>query len=211
MELFDQQIIPLTLSEGRTADIVFWPQWLDQSSANSLLTTAIEQTPWREDFIQIMGKKIPIPRLQNWFGDPGTSYTYSRIRLPAIKFPDWMNALRLNVEANTKCQFNRALVNYYRDGSDSVDWHADDEPELGVEPVIASVSLGASREFQLRHNISREIVKIVLPHGSLLLMSGGIQEYWQHRIAKVKNLNEARVNFTFRYMSTDDKKKSVLE
>ena len=211
MELFDQQIIPLTLSEGRTADIVFWPQWLDQSSANSLLTTAIEQTPWREDFIQIMGKKIPIPRLQNWFGDPGTSYTYSRIRLPAIKFPDWMNALRLNVEANTKCQFNRALVNYYRDGSDSVDWHADDEPELGVEPVIASVSLGASREFQLRHNISREIVKIVLPHGSLLLMSGGIQEHWQHRIAKVKNLNEARVNFTFRYMSTDDKKKSVLE
>ena len=211
MELFDQQIIPLTLSEGRTADIVFWPQWLDQSSANSLLTTAIEQTPWREDFIQIMGKKIPIPRLQNWFGDPGTSYTYSRIRLPAIKFPDWMNALRLNVEANTKCQFNRALVNYYRDGSDSVDWHADDEPELGVEPVIASVSLGASREFQLRHNISRERVKIVLPHGSLLLMSGGIQEHWQHRIAKVKNLNEARVNFTFRYMSTDDKKKSVLE
>tara|TARA_B100001063_G_C16618260_1_gene479329 strand:+ start:169 stop:804 length:636 start_codon:yes stop_codon:yes gene_type:complete len=211
MELFDQQIIPLTLSEGRTADIVFWPQWLDQSSANSLLTTAIEQTPWREDFIQIMGKKIPIPRLQNWFGDPGTSYTYSRIRLPAIKFPDWMNVLRLNVEASTKCQFNRALVNYYRDGSDSVDWHADDEPELGVEPVIASVSLGASREFQLRHNISREIVKIVLPHGSLLLMSGGIQEHWQHRIAKVKNLNEARVNFTFRYMSTDDKKKSVLE
>ena len=78
MELFDQQVIPLTLSEGRTADIVFWPQWLDQSSANSLLKTAIEQTPWREDFIQIMGKKIPIPRLQNWFGDPGTSYTYSR-------------------------------------------------------------------------------------------------------------------------------------
>lgn len=211
MELFDQQVIPLTLSEGRTADIVFWPQWLDQSCANSLLKTAIEQTPWREDFIQIMGKKIPIPRLQNWFGDPGTSYTYSRIRLPAVKFPAWMDEMRLNVEVDTQHQFNRALVNYYRDGNDSVDWHADDESELGVEPVIASVSLGASREFQLRHNTTKERVKIVLPHGSLLLMSAGIQEHWQHRIAKVKHLNQARVNFTFRYMSTDVKTKSVLE
>ncbi len=203
MELFNQQVIPLSLSEGRTADIVFWPQWLDHCSADSLLRTAIEQTPWREDFIDIMGKKIPIPRLQNWFGDPGTSYTYSRIRLPAVEFPAWMDAIRLNVEIDTQCRFNRALVNYYRDGNDSVDWHADDEPELGVEPVIASVSLGASREFQLRHNATKERIKILLPHGSLLLMSGGVQEHWQHRIAKVKQLDEPRVNFTFRYMGAD--------
>jgi alkylated DNA repair dioxygenase AlkB len=203
MELFNQQVIPLPLSEGRTADIIFWPQWLDQSAADLLLETTIDQTPWREDFINIMGKRIPIPRLQNWFGDPGTSYTYSRICLPAIKFPVWMEVLLRDVEVETGCRFNRALVNYYRDGNDSVDWHADDESELGVEPVIASVSLGASREFQLRHNATREKVKILLPHGSLLLMSGGIQEHWQHRLAKVKQLDEPRVNFTFRYMGAD--------
>ena len=152
-----------------------------------------------------MGKKIPIPRLQNWFGDPSTSYTYSRIRLQAVEFPKWMDKLRSDVEIETGHPFNRALVNYYRDGSDSVDWHADNERELGFEPVIASVSLGAERVFQLRHNVSKEIIKINLPHGSLLLMDAGIQEHWQHKIAKAKQLEDPRVNFTFRYMASNAK------
>ena len=134
------------------------------------------------------------------FGDPATSYTYSGICLQAVSFPDWMEQLRLSVEGQTGQPFNRALVNYYRHGRDSVDWHADDEKALGPAPVIASVSLGAERVFQLRHNLSREKLSISLPHGSLLLMGAGIQQHWQHRLAKVGDLQEPRVNFTFRYM-----------
>jgi alkylated DNA repair dioxygenase AlkB len=204
MDLFNKQIIPLSLRGGRSSEIVFWPNWLGQTAADQLLDTAITKTPWRKDVINIMGKQIPIPRLQNWFGDPNTSYTYSRIRLQALAFPDWMEQLRIAVERETGNSFNRALVNYYRDGKDSVDWHADDEASLGFEPLIASVSVGAERIFQLRHNVSKEKVKINLPHGSLLLMGAGVQENWQHSVAKVKQLDEPRVNFTFRYMASNN-------
>ena len=203
MDLFNKQAISLPLGEGRFSDIVFWPNWLGQSDADELLETAINKTPWRKDVINIMGKQIPIPRLQNWFGDPNTSYTYSRIRLQAVVFPGWMEQLRVNVERETEKPFNRALVNYYRDGKDSVDWHADDEASLGFEPLIASVSVGAERVFQLRHNVTKEKIKINLPHGSLLLMGAGIQEYWQHSVAKVKQLDDPRVNFTFRNMASN--------
>ena len=201
MDLFDQQVIPVNLSpELGTSNIVFWPNWLSGAEADQLLSRAIEQTDWRQDNIRIAGKIIPVPRLQNWFGDPATSYTYSGICLQAVSFPDWMEQLRLSVEGQTGQPFNRALVNYYRHGRDSVDWHADDEKALGPAPVIASVSLGAERVFQLRHNLSREKLSISLPDGSLLLMGAGIQQHWQHRLAKVGDLQEPRVNFTFRYM-----------
>ena len=201
MDLFDQQVIPVNLSpELGTSNIVFWPNWLSGAEADQLLSRAIEQTDWRQDNIRIAGKIIPVPRLQNWFGDPATSYTYSGICLQAVSFPDWMEQLRLSVEGQTGQPFNRALVNYSRHGRDSVDWHADDEKALGPAPVIASVSLGAERVFQLRHNLSREKLSISLPHGSLLLMGAGIQQHWQHRLAKVGDLQEPRVNFTFRYM-----------
>ena len=200
MDLFDHQIIPFRLTDDRASEVTFWPNWLEKSSADILLNTAISETPWRQDFMRIMGKKIPVPRLQNWFGEPNTSYTYSGIRLQAIAFPAWLDELRIDVENETGRRFNRALVNYYRSGQDSVDWHADNEPELGFEPVIASVSVGCERIFQLRHNVSKQKVKINLPHGSLLLMGAGIQENWQHSIAKVKGIDDPRVNFTFRCM-----------
>ena len=202
MDLFDQQIIPVPLEEGRKSHIVFWPNWLAGQLADALLAKAIAETPWRQDVISIAGTRIPVPRLQNWFGPLNTSYTYSGIRLAAIAFPDWMETVRLAVEQSTSHKFNRALVNYYRDGRDSVDWHADDEVTLGPEPLIASLSLGAERDFQLRHNETKKRVCITLPHGSLLLMGPGIQQYWQHRIAKVNDLDKPRVNFTFRYMES---------
>ena len=200
MDLFDQQIIPVHLTDERRSEIVFWPNWLDSQHADALLATAISKTPWREDMINIGGKCIPVPRLQNWFGAPNTSYTYSGIRLQALEFPDWMDKVRTAVEQVTGHRFNRALVNYYRHGRDSVDWHADNEVELGREPMVASLSLGAERVFQLRHNKTKERLSVSLPHGSLLLMGAGIQEHWQHRLAKVASLEQPRVNFTFRYM-----------
>lgn len=201
MDLFDHQVIPLELTPERDSAITFWPNWLPAADADNLLRKSIESIDWRADIIRIVGKQIQIPRLQQWFGQPGTSYTYSNICMQAVSFPDWIDSLRIAVEEQTGSAFNRALVNYYRDGSDSVDWHADDEPELGPEPVIASLSLGVERVFQLRHRLTKQRISISLPHGSLLMMGAGIQGYWQHRIAKVANLQEPRVNFTFRYMS----------
>jgi alkylated DNA repair dioxygenase AlkB len=200
MDLFDHQVIPLELTPERNSAITFWPNWLSIEDADNLLGKSIETIDWRADKIRIVGKQIPIPRLQQWFGEPGTSYTYSNICMPAVSFPDWIDSVRMAVEQQTGSAFNRALVNYYRDGSDSVDWHADDEPELGPEPLIASLSLGVERVFQLRHRLTKQRISISLPHGSLLMMGGGIQSYWQHRLAKVANLQEPRVNFTFRHM-----------
>jgi alkylated DNA repair dioxygenase AlkB len=200
MDLFEQQVIPLPLSPDRQSEITFWPSWLGSAEADDLLATAINQVAWRQDNIHIAGKSIPIPRLQNWYGDPTTSYTYSRIKLQAVAFPPWMELLRRRVERQTGNCFNRTLVNYYRDGQDSVDWHADDERELGPEPIIASVSLGQERAFLLRHKTTKERLKINLPHGSLMMMGPGIQEHWHHSVAKDKNIVGPRINFTFRNM-----------
>ena len=111
-----------------------------------------------------------------------------------------METLRRRVERQTGNCFNRTLVNYYRDGQDSVDWHADDELELGPEPIIASVSLGQERAFLLRHKTTKERLNINLPHGSLMMMGPGIQEHWHHSVAKDKNVVGPRINFTFRNM-----------
>jgi|TARA_B110000196_G_scaffold230924_1_gene199416 alkylated DNA repair dioxygenase AlkB len=200
MDLFEQQVIPLQLSPDRQSEITFWPSWLGSTEADDLLAIAIDQVTWRQDNIHIAGKSIPIPRLQNWYGDPTTSYTYSRIKLQAVAFPPWMELLRRRVERQTGNCFNRTLVNYYRDGQDSVDWHADDERELGPEPIIASVSLGQERAFLLRHKTTKERLKINLPHGSLMMMGPGIQEHWHHSVAKDKNVVGPRINFTFRNM-----------
>ena len=200
MDLFEQQVIPLQLSPDRQSEITFWPSWLGSTAADDLLAIAIDQVAWRQDNIHIAGKSIPIPRLQNWYGDPTTSYTYSRIKLQAVAFPPWMETLRRRVERQTGNCFNRTLVNYYRDGQDSVDWHADDERELGSEPIIASVSLGQERAFLLRHKTTKERLKINLPHGSLMMMGPGIQEHWHHSVAKDKNVVGPRINFTFRNM-----------
>ena len=201
MDIFEEQNIPMSLSVGRLGYIRFWTNWMTSKEADLLLELAIKQTPWRHDTINMMGRTIPIPRLQNWFGTPGTSYKYSSIRLDALEFPSWMEQLRRSIEIQTKADFNRALVNYYRDGNDSVDWHADDEASLGKEPIIASFSLGVERKFDLRHNLTGERVSLKLPHGSLLLMGPGLQSLWKHRIPKSRGLQDARVNFTFRHMT----------
>ena len=202
MSLFDHQVIPLPLSDNSDlSELIFWPNWLSPEQADKLLTTSIQSIPWRHDSIKMFGRQIAVPRLQNWFADhTNTSYTYSGICMQALLFPQWMADLANSVASKTGFPFNRALVNYYRDGSDSVDWHADNEVELGPDPIIASVSLGVERVFQLRHNLTGEIVSLCLPHGSLLLMGSKIQHFYQHRLAKVKNISQQRVNFTFRYM-----------
>ena len=112
-----------------------------------------------------------------------------------------MEDLRRRVELSTSETFNAILVNYYRDGKDSNDWHSDDEKELGSYPIIASISIGAERVFHLRHKVTKQKIKIILPHGSLLLMGAGIQEYWQHKLSKTSLQVGPRINLTLRYMT----------
>lgn len=202
MDLFDQQTIPLFLARERSTELHFWPNWLELSRADLLLHTAINTIPWQADKLKIAGKEIPVPRLHCWYGEPASSYRWSGLTMQARPFPDWLNMLNNELEKQTSYRFNHCLANYYRDGKDSVDWHADDEPELGRKPVIASVSLGAERIFQMRHRITGERFDLALPHGSLLLMGQGMQNHWQHKIPKVKGLEQPRINFTFRFIAS---------
>jgi len=183
----------------KDAELRFWPDFLESDTAAKVLESIRRQTPWVQSHIRIAGRVIPIPRLNAWYGDAGADYSYSGVLLETQPWTETLQSVKSDVEACTGGEFNSALVNLYRDNRDSVDWHADDEPELGLRPVVASVSLGEHRTFELRRKDNhREKLKLLLPHGSLLLMTGDTQIHWQHRVAKEKALCGERVNITFR-------------
>lgn len=155
---------------------------------------------WQSASVRIAGKLIPIPRLQCWVADAGLTYAYSGIGMVPDRWTDTLLEIRRRVESLAGQQFNAVLLNLYRTGQDSVAWHADDEPELGPNPVVASVSLGASRPFALkpRQAGNRTRVKLMLHDGSVLVMGKNLQNNWLHQLPKVKDLQEPRINLTFR-------------
>ena len=165
-----------------------------------LLRELVEATPWRCDPITLWGKTYLQPRLVAWYGEPGLRYTYSRITMEAMPWTDTLQKIRARVEALSGCAYNSVLLNYYRDQRDSMGFHADDEPELGTEPVIASLSLGAERTLVFRHRRRKDVpdARIALPSGSLLLMRGRTQTCWKHGIRKTKRPCGPRLNLTFR-------------
>lgn len=187
------------------ADARAWlyPAFYPGNVADALLQRLICEIPWQQDNIQIAGRTISIPRLQAWFGDPGTDYSYTGLKLRPKPWVSPLPEIRRKLEAETGHRFNSVLLNYYRDGRDSVDWHADDEPELGPDPVIASLSFGTERLFQLRHQQDRKQPRrdCLLPHGSMLLMGAGMQAHWKHRVPKQPGLGGPRINLTFRQVS----------
>ncbi len=177
-----------------------WPRFLDSESADTLLNNLLHKVAWEQSRIVIGGRQHLIPRMNAWFGDANAHYGYSGARLTR---QDWFPELALvreNICKLTGLTFNSALLNLYRDGRDSVAWHSDDEPELGADPLIASLSLGATRRFDLRTKttVGRRQIQIPLIHGSLLLMGAGTQCVWQHRIAKTTGAVGPRVNLTLR-------------
>jgi alkylated DNA repair dioxygenase AlkB len=175
----------------------------EQSAAYFLQLSDPGLIAWRQDEIRIAGKCIPIPRLNAWYGDAGADYSYSNIRLKTLPWVEPLSGLKARVESAAKTRFNSVLLNLYRDENDSVSWHADDEPELGPDPVIASLSLGAARVFELRPKRKRtphQSRKILLEHGSLLVMGSGVQCDWEHRLPKARYPMEVRINLTFRYI-----------
>jgi alkylated DNA repair dioxygenase AlkB len=169
---------------------------------DEILQRLIANTQWRQDSIVVWGKTYQQPRLVAWYGDHGSDYTYSGIRLSPMPWTELLLDIRKRVESLTHESFNSVLLNYYRNNRDSMGFHSDDEPELGEKPVIASVSLGEERTLVLKHKVNKlaKPVRLRLASGSLLLMKGETQRCWKHGIAKETRRCGARVNLTFRHI-----------
>ena len=176
---------------------ILFPNFFSSQEADEAFSRLLSTTPWEEQTLTMFGRQVLEPRLSVWVSD-GISYTYSRTTRHPAPWTPILRDIRQKCESETSTQFNGVLANYYRNGRDHMGWHADDEPINGPEPIIASLSFGASRRFDLRHNETKETVSVELHHGSLLLMSGKCQHRWKHRIAKTAKVSEARINLTFR-------------
>jgi alkylated DNA repair dioxygenase AlkB len=179
-----------------------WPSAFRPDEADELFAELRRTIDWQQEAILMFGRRVLVPRLVAWHGDPGTSYTYSG----TLHHPTpWTPALAriLDRVSELGCaRFNAVLLNLYRDGRDGMGWHADDEMELGRDPVIASVSLGATRRFCLRHRKRRNLkLDLPLPHGSLLCMSGATQHHWVHALPKTRAAVGERINLTFRLVA----------
>jgi alkylated DNA repair dioxygenase AlkB len=160
-----------------------------------------QEVDWAQETIRIAGRDVLQPRLTAWHGDQDAVYTYSGLTNVPRPWTESLLAIRERLQQDLKTSFNSVLCNLYRDGFDSMGWHADKEKELGLEPVIASISLGATRRFQLRHRKSGERVEFALGGGALLVMRGTTQHHWRHRIPKEHEPVGGRINLTYRFVA----------
>ncbi|MCP5160127.1 MAG: alpha-ketoglutarate-dependent dioxygenase AlkB [Hahellaceae bacterium] len=200
-------------SNGHDADVVNYPlidgelilykNVFSPLQAKHFFDVLMAEVIWQQDYLNFGGKSITIPRLQAWYGDAETAYTYSGLTLHPRPWSPALECIRQQVMTLAGEEFNSVLINRYRSGADSVAWHQDNEPELGQNPIIASVSLGATRSFHLKHkrykrgeNQLRRIID--LPDNSLLLMRGSLQHHWYHQLPKTRDLVGERINLTFR-------------
>lgn len=182
------------------ADACYWPHAFARERADALLDALQREIPWQQHRLQLFGREVAAPRLSCWIGDAGATYTYSRTRFVPHAWTPVLTSVREDLAARFDLCFNSVLANLYRDGRDSMGWHSDDEPELGAEPVIASLSFGALRRFRFRSRGTREVaLAIDLAHGSLLVMRGATQRLYQHDLPKFA-VAGARVNLTFRWI-----------
>ena len=183
-------------------EIISYEKFINTADADRIFSSALNEIPWETSTIKMYGKEVPIPRLQCWIGDPGCKYAYSGKSLQRYDFFEPLIEIRSLIQNQLGIYFNSVLANLYRDGNDSMGFHADDEPELGNNPVIASLSLGAERPLVFQNKDKTETKTFDQPHGSLLLMQGAAQSAWKHGIRKSKKISEPRINFTFRNIIT---------
>jgi len=181
------------------AEIEYYPNFFDAEKSKMLFEKLLNEIPWQQDNITVFGKTHPQPRLTCLFGNEGKPYSYSNIVMQPHHWNPLLMFIKNEIEEVCFENFTTVLLNLYRDGKDSNGWHADNEKELGRNPVIASVSFGAERSFHLQHNtITDAKLKITLENGSLLLMKGETQHFWKHQIPKTAKTLQPRINLTFR-------------
>ena len=178
------------------ASIIHEPDWLDPATASTLFGALRDGLPWERHRITVYGRTLDAPRLSCWIGD--AAYTYSGTRFEPHPWPAALASVRERLEGEFDAGFNSVLANLYRDGNDRLGFHRDSEPELGPEPLIASLSLGATRRFRLREREGRGSFGIDLEHGSLLVMAGATQRHWLHAVPQTARVVGPRINLTFR-------------
>jgi alkylated DNA repair dioxygenase AlkB len=181
------------------------PDYLAAHHADALLHELTIAIAWEQHRVRLFGRTLPAPRLSCWIGDPGAAYTYSRVRFTPRPWPSALQALRARLQHDCGTRFNSVLANLYRDGRDAMGWHSDDEPELGPAPLIASLSLGATRRFVLRaRGAATPRLELALTHGSLLLMGGECQRRYRHAVPRTRAMVAPRINLTFRWVQPCD-------
>ena len=181
------------------AIIEYYPNFFEEAQAKLFFDKLYQEIPWQQDGIMVFGKTHPQPRLTALFGNEGKPYSYSNIVMQPHSWNPLLTFIKNEIEEECNEYFTTVLLNLYRNGKDSNGWHADNEKELGRNPVIASVSFGAERSFHLQHNsIPEAKLKITLGNGSLLLMKGETQHFWKHQIPKTSKEINPRINLTFR-------------
>ncbi|MGB6268435.1 MAG: alpha-ketoglutarate-dependent dioxygenase AlkB [Olleya sp.] len=181
------------------ADISYYPNFFNLKDANQYLDSLLNDISWQQDDITVFGKTYPQPRLTALFADNNKPYSYSNITMYPQVFNSALSEIKEKVAQHVGTIFTTCLANLYRNGQDSNGWHADNEKELGKNPIIASVSFGEARYFNLKHRHNKNLKqKLLLEHGSLLVMKGETQHHWLHQIAKTKKVVKPRVNLTFR-------------
>jgi alkylated DNA repair dioxygenase AlkB len=191
-DLFDDVPLP---------DVDWRPGWIGPEAAGAWLARLIAEPVWRQDMIRTPRGRLPLPRLTAWQGEADAVYVYSGIRNVPAAWTPAVRALRDAAEVACGARFNSVLLNRYRSGADGMGWHADNEPELGGEPVIASLSFGATRRFDLRHNATGVVHAYRMTSGSLLVMRGRTQAEWRHRVPKEPAVQGERINLTFRWVT----------
>ncbi len=210
MSLFDTAVDQWQRIELPDADLQWLPQWLPPADADALMDELRESVAWEVHRIQMFGRRVDCPRLSCWIGDAQARYRYSGTQFDAQPWTPALQRLRDRVAEACGARFNSVLANLYRDGSDTMGWHSDDEAELGAQPVIASLSLGAERGFALRRRVPPGVsrrgmpapLRLPLPHGSLLRMAGATQRCYQHALPAVRAMSAPRINLTFRWISS---------
>jgi alkylated DNA repair dioxygenase AlkB len=201
MNLFSQEKNHFKLPN---AELIYVPNCFSKDDSDTYFKNLKLTTDWQHDDITVFGKTYKQPRLTALFGDSDKPYSYSNIEMHPKPLTSILKTIKQQTENITNHNFNTVLANYYRNGNDSNGWHADNEKELGINPIIASVSFGETRPFHFKHrHIKEQRYKLNLEHGSLLIMKGEMQHYWLHQIAKTKKSIGERINLTFRTIVSD--------
>jgi alkylated DNA repair dioxygenase AlkB len=201
MDLFNQDREP-HLSELRLehGEVLLMEEFLNHQEANELFYKLRDTIQWGQEYLNIYGKVHPFPRQTAWYGDEGAIYTYSGKTFTPFPWTPELLDIKHRIEAVfPEYHYNSVLLNRYRNGNDKVSWHSDNEKAFGVNPTIASLSLGATRRFDLRYKPDKtRIHRFSLPSGTLLIMKGELQSYWEHQVPQQKNIVNERINLTYR-------------
>jgi len=198
LNLFADTTNESELFQITNGEYIYIPNFFTRGESDMYFKTLLDEINWKQESMHIYGKTLNFPRLTAWYGNNDKPSSFSGITLKPESWTPTLLEIKQKIETKTQEVFNSVLLNFYRNGNDSISWHTDAEKELGNNPVIASVNFGATRKFQLRHNTRNEKIELNLSHGSLLIMQGELQHFWQHQVPKTKQVVKERINLTFR-------------